>query len=50
VVKALGLERTAPDLASSRDITRWLSRTFDRETAMAIAAGNARDLLTRSAE
>src|SRR5262249_46028021 len=28
----LGSDRTAPGLASARDITRWLGKTFDRET------------------
>lgn len=45
----LGDERAAPGLASVREITRWLGQTFDRETAAAIAAGNARRLLLRSA-
>jgi microsomal dipeptidase-like Zn-dependent dipeptidase len=46
----LGLERTAPALASARDITRWLARAFDSKTAAAIVAGNARHLLLQSAE
>jgi microsomal dipeptidase-like Zn-dependent dipeptidase len=45
----LGIARTAPGLASARDITRWLGKTFDRETASSIAAGNATRLLLRSA-
>jgi hypothetical protein len=44
----LGTKRAAPGLASAREITRWLGQTFDRETAAAIAAGNARHLLLRS--
>jgi membrane dipeptidase len=45
----MGVERAAPGLASARDITRWLGKEFDRGTAAAIATGNARRLLLRSA-
>jgi membrane dipeptidase len=45
----LGLERTAPGFASARDITRRLGQAFDRKTAAAIASGNARRILFRSA-
>jgi membrane dipeptidase len=45
----LGLENAASGLASARDLTRSLGRAFDRETAMAIASGNAGRLLLRSA-
>jgi membrane dipeptidase len=45
----LGVERSAPSLASARDITRWLAQTFEREAAAAVAVGNARRLLLRSA-
>jgi membrane dipeptidase len=45
----LGVERTATGLASARDTTRWLARALDRETAAAVAVGNALRLLLRSA-
>jgi hypothetical protein len=45
----LGSELSAPGLASARDLTRSLGRAFDRETAPAIATGNAGRLLVRSA-
>jgi membrane dipeptidase len=44
----LSAERTAPGLASARDITRRLGQEFDRKTAAAIVAGNARRILFRS--
>jgi membrane dipeptidase len=45
----LGLDRPAPGLESARGIARGLERSFDRRTAGAIIAGNARRLLLRSA-
>jgi membrane dipeptidase len=45
----LGVDRTVPELAAARDITRWPGRAFDRETAISITGGNARRLLLRSA-
>jgi membrane dipeptidase len=45
----LGLERPLAGLESARGIARWFERAFDRKTAAAIIAGNARRLLLRSA-
>lgn len=44
----LGPERGVTGLASAREIARWLGRAFDRPTAAALAAGNARSLVLRA--
>jgi hypothetical protein len=36
-------------MESARGIARWFERSFDRKTAAALVAGNARRLLLRSA-
>ncbi len=41
----LGIDRPIPGLDSARSLVRWLEKTFDRETAAAIVARNARRLL-----
>ena len=45
----LGLEQTAPGLASAREIMRWLKRTFDARTAAELGEGNTRRLLLQAA-
>jgi membrane dipeptidase len=45
----LGVERPLPGLESARGISRSFDHSFDRKTAAAIVAGNARRLLLRSA-
>ncbi len=45
----MGVERPLPGLESARGISRWFEHSFDRKTAAAIVAGNARRLLLRSA-
>jgi membrane dipeptidase len=45
----LGVDRPLPGLESARGIARWYESSFDRRTAAAIVAGNARRILMRSA-
>ncbi len=45
----LGVEQPLPGLESARGLARWFDRSFDRKTAAAIVAGNARRLLLQSA-
>jgi membrane dipeptidase len=44
----LGIDQPSAGLEDVGRIARWLARTFDRPTAAALAAGNARRLLLRS--
>jgi membrane dipeptidase len=44
-----GLEQVMPGLAEVGEITNWIGRSFDRETAGRLAAGNASRLLVRAA-
>jgi membrane dipeptidase len=44
----LGIDQALPGLEDVGRIARWLVRTFDRTTAAALSAGNARRLLLRS--
>jgi membrane dipeptidase len=44
----LGLDQPTPGLHDVGRIARWIGRSFDRPTAAALSAGNARQLLLRS--
>src|SRR5262249_47276498 len=44
----LGSDQPSPGLDDVGRIARWMGRTFDRPTAAALTAGNARRLLLRS--
>jgi membrane dipeptidase len=45
----LGIARTLPALGDVRRVARWLARTFDRKSAAALIAENARQLLLHAA-
>lgn len=45
----LELEQSMPQLASAAQVTDWLAATYPRETALALAQGNARQLLLHTA-
>ena len=44
-----GIEQVIPGLAEVNELTNWIGRTFDRETAGLLAAGNASRLLMLAA-
>ncbi len=44
----MGVDRSAPGLASAREMTRWIAKSFDRATGAAITSGNAGRLLLRA--
>ena len=44
----LGVDETLPGLGNVTGVVSWVEKTFDRETAAALIAGNARALVARA--